>query len=296
MRVGIALKFCQTESLSGISPNMKSYHYIKNRDIILFSIQPWNSEIAFNLKDMAYELSRYNRVLFIDRANDRKTALKSRFSVKQPGGEGIETMEKIVDNFWVLHPKSLMESGNWAPTYKLFDFFNRINNRRLAVEIKTAITKLGFKNSLFINDNDFFRGLYMKSLLPINEYIYYLRDYLTAQPYFNKYGPRCEKEMISKADLVVVNSAWLAEYASKWNPKCADIGQGCDPDAFSQDPVPEPMDLRAIPRPIIGYFGAITGMRLDEALLLYVANCLPEISLVLAGPADDQFEKSDLRY
>jgi len=275
---------------------MKSYHFIKKRDIILFSFQPWKSEIGFNLKDMAYELSRYNRVLFIDRANDRKTALKTRFSVKQPEGEGMEIMEKIEDNFWVLHPKSLMESGNWAPTYKLFDFFNRINNRRLAVEIKSAIAKLGFRNSLFINDNDFFRGLYMKSLLPINEYIYYLRDYLTAQPYFKKYGPRCEKEMISKSDLVVANSAWLAEYASKWNPKCADIGQGCNPDAFGPNPVPEPMDLKVISRPIIGYFGAITGMRLDEALLLYVVDCLPEISLVLAGPADEQFEKSSLRF
>jgi teichuronic acid biosynthesis glycosyltransferase TuaH len=278
-----------------IFPNMKSYHHIKSRDLILFSIQPWNSEIGFNLKDLAYELSRYNRVLFINRANDRKTVLKTKFSVKQSGWDGLETMEKIKDNFWILHPKSLMESVNWAPTYKLFDFFNRINNRRLAAEIKSAIAGLGFTNILFVNDNDFFRGLYLKALLPVNEYIYYLRDFLTAQPYFNKYGPRCEKEMISKADLVIVNSGWLASYASKWNPNCADIGQGCDPEAFSPNAISEPADLKEIPKPIIGYFGTITGMRLDEVLLLYAAECIPEAHFVFVGPSDEQFEKSSLR-
>ncbi len=41
----------------------------------MFSFQSWNTDIAFNFKDMAYELARYNRVLFIDRATDRNTTL-----------------------------------------------------------------------------------------------------------------------------------------------------------------------------------------------------------------------------
>ena len=58
------------------------HRFIKNRDIILFSFQPWNSDIAFNFKDMAFELARYNRVLFIDRARDRNTILKNLFKGK----------------------------------------------------------------------------------------------------------------------------------------------------------------------------------------------------------------------
>ena len=83
-----------------------------------------------------------------------------------------------------------------------------------------------------INDNDFFRGLYQKSFLPVRDYIFYIRDALTSQPYFKKYGPRCEMEMIQKADLVVANSGWLAEYAGQWNPNSVDIGQGCNLEAF----------------------------------------------------------------
>jgi teichuronic acid biosynthesis glycosyltransferase TuaH len=144
-----------------------SYRFIKNRDIILFSFQQWNADIAFNFKDMAYELARYNRVLFINRARDRNTALKNMFSGKTPTVTTRGNPEHIQDNIWVLHPESLLESGTWSPTYKLFDFFNRINNKRIAAEIKIGIKKLDFKNCLLINDNDFYRGLYLKSLLPV---------------------------------------------------------------------------------------------------------------------------------
>jgi teichuronic acid biosynthesis glycosyltransferase TuaH len=272
-----------------------SHQFIKNRDIILFSSQSWNSDIAFNFRDMALELARYNRILFVDRARDRNSVLKTIFSETPVISESSGNPETIQDNFWVLRPKSTLESGNWSPVYKLFDFFNRTNNKRLAIEIKNAIRTLDFKNCLFINDNDFFRGLYLKSLLPVRDYIFYIRDFLTSQPYYKKFGPRCEMEMIRKADLVVANSDWLADYAGQWNPKTVNIGQGCNLESFISDIQPEPGDLKGIPRPIIGYCGAISAMRLDEDLLMHIAGSLPEMSLVMVGPADTEFENSPLR-
>ena len=272
-----------------------SHRFIKDRDIVLFSFQAWNSDIAFNFKDMAYELARFNRVLFIDRALDRNTVLKNMFLGKSLRALKPENLEQIQENFWVLHPNTLLESGNWSPNFKLFDFFNRINNKRISVEIKGAIRKLGLKNCLLINDNDFYRGLYLKSLLPIREYIFYLRDFLTIQPFFKKFGPRCEMEMIQKADLVVTNSAWLANYAGQWNPNSVDIGQGCNLHEFAKTSADKPEDLKGVPGPIVGYCGAITAMRLDEELILFIASSLPEMSLVLLGPMDANFEKSTLR-
>jgi teichuronic acid biosynthesis glycosyltransferase TuaH len=272
-----------------------SHRFIKDRDIVLFSFQAWNSDIAFNFKDMAYELARFNRVLFIDRARDRNTVLKNMFLGKASQVSRTEDLELIQENFWVLHPDTLLESGNWSPNFKLFDFFNRINNKRISVEIKSAIRRLGLKNCLLINDNDFFRGLYLKSLLPVREYIFYLRDFLTIQPFFKKFGPRCEMEMIQKADLVVTNSTWLANYAGQWNPNSVDIGQGCNLHEFVKTNTNSPKDLKGVSGPIVGYCGAITAMRLDEELLLYIATSLPEMSLVLVGPMDANFENSSLR-
>jgi glycosyltransferase involved in cell wall biosynthesis len=273
------------------------YRFIKDRDIIMFSLQSWNTDIAFNFKDMAYELTRYNRVLFVDRATDRKTNLKSRFgqTQKSRNGEKEEYLEQPGDNFWLLRPKSVLESGGWSPNYKLFDFFNRINNKRLAAEIKEAIRVLGFSNSILLNDNDFYRGLYLKTLLPVREYIFYLRDFLTSQPFFEKFGPRCEKEMIEKSDLVVANSRWLAAYAGQWNPNSADIGQGCNLDEFIREDLPVPADLKEIPGPVLGYCGAVTRLRLDEELLLRLATSFPECSVVLVGPSDTGLDRGRLR-
>ena len=83
-----------------------AHQFIKNRDIVLFSFQPWNSGIAFNFKDMAYELARYNRVLFIDRARDRHSILKRIFSPEKQEAENSGTPELIRDNLWILHPNS----------------------------------------------------------------------------------------------------------------------------------------------------------------------------------------------
>jgi teichuronic acid biosynthesis glycosyltransferase TuaH len=102
-------------------------------------------------------------------------------------------------------------------------------------------------------------------------------------------------ETIQKADLVVANSAYLANHAGQWNPYSVDIGQGCNLDEFIVDWLPEPEDMRSIPRPIIGYCGAITAMRLDEELLLHLSSSMPEMSLVMVGPSDADFDKSKLR-
>ncbi len=273
-----------------------SHRYIKNRDIVLFSFQPWNCDIAFNFKDMAYELARHNRVLFIDRAIDRNTVLKSKLFPKGVSSEKpAEAWEKIQENFWVFHPQSVLESGNWSPSFKLFDFFNRINNKRLATEIKAAIRKLNFKEVMLINDNDFFRGLYQKDLLPCRDYIFYIRDFLTIQPFFKKFGPECEKRMIEKSDLIVANSAYLSDYASQWNPNSADIGQGCNLADFLVPEIPKPADLAAVPDKIIGYCGAVTSMRLSEEVLLHIARSFPQYSVVLVGPSDEFFDRSALR-
>jgi teichuronic acid biosynthesis glycosyltransferase TuaH len=270
--------------------------FIKNRDIVLFGLQPWESPIAFNFRDMAYELARYNRVLFVNRATDRKTVLKTRMKPDvRPVTSEKDYIRSIQDNLWVLSPRSVLESGSWSPNYKLFNFFNRINNKRIAAEIKMAMYRLGFKNTLLINDNDFYRGLYLKSLLPVREYIYYLRDFLTVQPFFERYGPRCEKEMIEKADLVVTNSAYLAAYASQWNPNSTDIGQGCQLDDFLADGQAMPEDMKNIPGPVLGYCGVLSGYRLDESLLMELSESFPACSLVLVGPSDAVFEKSVLR-
>jgi len=99
--------------------------------------------------------------------------------------------------------------------------------------------------------------------------------------------------MFKKADIVVANSSYLAEYAKEWNRNSYDIGQGCHLENFLEENLPVPDDMKDIPRPIIGYCGAITSMRLDIDVIKHIASSLPDCSIVLVGPADSFFENSN---
>jgi glycosyltransferase involved in cell wall biosynthesis len=272
---------------------------IKGYDIIMMGLQPWDIEIGSNFKNMALELSLHNRILYVNRALDRASLVKyrkdkkiqSRIKARRTTGYIINDVQQ---NVWAMDPGVLLESINWIKPSFLFDYCNRINNKRLAKQVKQVAAKMGFKNYLLMIDNDFFRGQYMKEYLQPRALIYYIRDYLNAQPYFAKHGKRLEPALIKKADLVICNSAYLAKYAAAYNPHAYDTGQGCELENFVMQPYPVPAILKSISKPIIGYTGAILHSRLDEELLLHIAANKPGLHLVLVGPEDDFFKKSKL--
>ena len=268
------------------------HNFIKNKDIVLFSFQPWESGIGFNFKEMAFELAKYNRVLFVNRAPDRNSLLRNKNESNQLKKK--TELTQIEKNLWLYNPDIVMESINWISINSVYDLLNKINNRRLAGAIKKIIKKLGFKDFIFINDNDFYRGLYQKEYLECSHYIFYIRDFLTIQPYFRKHGTRLEEKIIKKADLVVANSAYLANYASQWNERTFDIEQGCDLKNYLSTDYPIPDDIAKLKRPIIGYCGAVTSMRLDISVIEHIALSFPDYSIVFVGPVDKTFEKSKL--
>lgn len=276
------------------------HRFIKDRDIVMFSMQPWDAPTACNFKEMALEFAKHNRVIYVNRTADRISVIRhgadpliqARLdTVKNGTGELIS----IQPNLWVHNPRTILESLNWMPLTALFEAANRINSKRLAKEINKIIRQLGFTNVLLINDNDFFRGIDLKELVHCSDYIFYIRDYLNFQPWFRRHGPRMEKKMIEKSDLIVANSLYLANYAARYNPNSYDIGQGCDLESYLVKAPAMPGDLAGIPHPIIGYSGAISGTRLDKDIFCHIAEQLPQCSLVLVGPVTDGFDDAALR-
>ncbi len=273
---------------------------IKNRDIVLFSLQPWDEEIGSNFKDIAVELSRYNRVLYINRALDRISAITKRNEKKVKSRlrsiwQGEDELTEVHPNLWVHNPRTIVESINWLPPGSAYDFLSLLNSKRLAREINKVIRRLRFTGIILINDNDFFRGVHLKKLVPCSTYVFYVRDYLTYQPWFRKHGERMEQKMMEAADLVVANSAYLANYSRKFNPRSYDIGQGCDVDSYLVASPQVPDDMKKIPAPIIGFTGAISGTRLDEKVVEHIAEQLPNCSVVMVGPVTDGFNDESLK-
>ncbi len=273
---------------------------IKDRDIIVYGLQPWDLGIASTCKYTALEMSKNNRVLYVNAPLQRKFAM---FEKHQPQvqkrlkiikGEEPD-LEQINENMWTLYPRTMSESINWIKSAAAFNFFNKINDKRFAKKIKQTADKLGFKNYLLFNDNSMITGFYLKELLNPDVFIYLLRDAVILVPYHKLHGSRLQPQIIAKADIAVTNSDYFADYARQTNPNSHMIGQGCDLRLYKDDEnLKVPDDLKDIKGPVIGYVGFLTEIRLDIEALVHIAEQRPDWSLVLVGPEDEAFEKSKL--
>lgn len=274
---------------------------VENRDIIVFGLQPWDLNIASTCKYTAIEMSKKNRVLFVNPPLTRNLALRQKdLPEVQKRLRIIKGKEPDIvqenDNMWILYPRTIVESVNWIPFNPIFDCFNRINNKRYAKKIKEAIDKLGFKDCILFDDNSMIIGYYLKEYLKPDIFIYLLRDAVTLVSYHKRHGARLQPKIIGKADFVVTNSEFFANYARKTNPRSNMIGQGCDLSMYNDKDgkLKIPDDLVNIKKPVIGYVGFLTEIRLDIEVLVYIAEQKPEWSLVLVGPEDDAFKNSKL--
>ena len=269
-------------------------------DIIITGQQAWDVEIGSNCKNIALEFSKKHRVLYVNSPLDRISLLKNSADPKVARRRDViskkqDGLEKIQENLWVLYPDRMIESINWISSHAIFNHLNKRNNRIFAGSIERGIQRLNFRNYVHFNDNDMFRSFYLKDYLKPDISIYYSRDYMLAVDYWKKHGTLLEPQLIAKSDICVANSTYLASYCKKYNPESYYVGQGCDLEIF-MDGIrsTEPADMSLIAKPRIGYVGALQNLRLDLTLLHYIATTRPDWTIVLVGPEDDEFKKSNL--
>ncbi|MCL6524183.1 MAG: glycosyltransferase [Thermoflavifilum sp.] len=271
-----------------------------NRNIVIIGLQPWYTDIGSNCKHIATEWVKTHQVLYVNIPINRKSWIRQnkhpefRYHADVIKGKKPAIIQ-IDDHFWNLYPPTIHESINWVKSARLFDWLNKINNQRLAKDIQWAIKQLGFRNYVLFNDNDIFRGFYLKELLQPNIYVYYCRDYLRAVPYFKYHADRLEPIHIQKADLAVANSHYLEAYLKQYNTNSYYTGQGCNLSLFNGNKTYDtPPDIQNIPRPRIGYVGNLYALRIDEQIIHHIAIQKKEWHIVLIGPEDENFQKSSL--
>ncbi|OLY91859.1 Glycosyltransferase involved in cell wall bisynthesis [Cnuella takakiae] len=273
---------------------------ILGRDIIIVGQQPWDTSIGSNCKDIAIELSKHNRVLYVNSPLDRITSIKhkkqqeiqKRINIINKSERGLY---QINNNLWNLYPDCLVESINWLNSTFIFDFINKRNNKIFSKSIINALQELNFKDYILFNDNELIKCFYLKDLLGPSISIYYSRDYILATDYWKKHGTRLEPLLISKSDICVTNSIFLQEYCSRYNPNSFYVGQGCDFSIFQVNTVSSFKfldNIKEIKRPIVGYVGSLLSSRLDLSLIEYIVKDNPNYSFVFVGPEDDDFKTS----
>jgi glycosyltransferase involved in cell wall biosynthesis len=274
---------------------------IKDRDFIVYGLQPWDLNIASTCKYTALEISKNNRVLFVNPPLQRSSALKEKHKpevqkrLRIIKGEEADLVQEN-ENMWILYPRTIVESINWIKSPAIFNFLNKINDKRFAKKVKQAAKKLNFKDVILFNDNSMLNGFYFKELLKPSLFIYLLRDAVILVDYHKRHGTRLQPQIIAKADFAVANSDFFANYCRETNPNSFMIGQGCDLTMYNDKDgtLQIPDDLKDIKKPIIGYVGFLTTIRLDIEVLVHYAEQRPDTSLVLVGPEDENFKNSRL--
>lgn len=272
---------------------------IGNRDFIIVGQQAWDVQIGSNCKNIALELSKHNRVLYVNPPLDRVTQFRDRGEariikrLKMIRGEE-NNLIRINQNLWNLYPDCILESINWIKNHFLFDTINHWNNSRYARSIQKTIALLQFENFILFNDNDIFRCFYLVDLLRPKTSIYYSRDFMLGVDYWKYHGEILEPEIIRKNDLCLSNSSYLTDYCKKYNPKSYFIGQGCELELYQAVPQKTVTSFEQDYKPKIGYSGVLWSLRLDIEILLFVAKAKPEWNLILIGPEDEDFKHSEL--
>jgi len=279
---------------------MNLFQPFSGNDIIIIGQQPWDTEIGSNCKDIALELSKHNRVLYVNSPLDRISLFRGkndpkvikRLNVIKGKENGLL---QINNNLWNYYPDCIVESINWISSHDIFNFLNKINNKRFSKSIYKAIKELHFKNIILFNDNEMFKGFYLQDYLTPLVSIYYSRDYMLGVDYWKKHGELLEPELIKKSNLCFANSTYLSDYCKQYNSQSYYIGQGCDISDF-QNPnnLSKPDDLNISTGNLIGYVGSLNSHRLDINIIEYIAQNFPDDHIVLVGPEDDVFKASAL--
>ncbi|GAA2395032.1 glycosyltransferase [Nonomuraea africana] len=102
-----------------------------------------------------------------------------------------------------------------------------------------------------------------------------------------------ESELLRRSDRIVyVSRTLMAEDEPLAGERAHFLDHGVDLEHFRRVPAErQPADLRGIPGPRVGFFGALDDFVVDFDLLERVALDLPEVSLVLIGDANGPIER-----
>jgi glycosyltransferase involved in cell wall biosynthesis len=126
--------------------------------------------------------------------------------------------------------------------------------------------------------------------LPHKLLVYDCVDEYTAFPEFSHAKPWIagrERKLLAAADLVFCTAATLYEAKRDANPHTHLVHNVGDAEHFGKALDPNlgvPDDLARLPRPIVGFVGAVSDYKLNSEWLVHLARERPEWSVVVIGP------------
>lgn len=262
--------------------------------MVLLSTADWDHPFWTNKQHVARALAELgHRVLYVESLGLRAPRLEAQDlrRIARRLVRGLRPPRPVAPGLWVWSPL-LMPAPRRA--------WQRRLNRRIFCLLATLWRRwLGLRADLLWTYNPLTGQLIDLSGHGFRQLVYHCVDDLTAQPCMP--GALIENEeaaLCAAADQVFVTSPELLRTRGRHNPhtrydpNVADVAHF----ATARDrTLPIPADLLALPPgPRLGFIGAVSGYKLDLALLAQLARHRPDCQLVLIGRVGEGDPGTDL--
>jgi glycosyltransferase involved in cell wall biosynthesis len=260
-------------------------------DITLLSTADWDHPLWTNKQHVACTLAELgHRVLYVESLGLRPM---------RPGGSdwrrvlqrlrhGLRPPRRVRPRLWVWSPLVLPGAAGGLSLW--------INRRMLGLGLALWQGLLGLRRDWLWTYNP--RTLEVLSPEPYGRLIYHCVDAIQAQPDMPAAEiDQWEVRLCRAANAVFVTSPQLLADLRALNPRTFFYPNVADGAHFARamDPqLPVPDEVAELPRPRIGFVGAVSAYKLDLPLVAKLAERHPEWSFVLIGPVGEGDPSTDV--
>lgn len=259
------------------STTFQSPDTLRGRDLLCFS-HDWTGD-PLSKTHLMRMLAKRNRVLWVNSIGYRApTICRSDLSrIFNKLSAAMRPLEEVEPNLFVHNPLLI-------PAYGCQEI-EETNRCLLRFQIQRVMNQLDFRRPINWVFNP--AAALVAGTLDEDAIIYYCVDeYAALTGIATESLARLERDLLRKADLVVVSSEQLYKSKSPENSSTILVRHGVDFDHFRKALDADtmiPPELSNLPRPMIGYFGLIAQDWVDVDLLVHVARSMPNASLVMLG-------------
>ncbi|MFC6018115.1 glycosyltransferase [Plantactinospora solaniradicis] len=230
--------------------------------VVMLSGVDWRTE-AHRQHALARELLADHRVLFVEPPGRRP---RWRFTVC-----------RIAPSLWRVVPPTVLPAGRQLPPV------NWLNRRIGALLVRRWLDRRPGRRLIWIDEDlsaTTARHLGGEAVIYDGADL----DWTFTRRWSRWYLRRGMRRAVGAADLVLASSPALVQRLPDARRPPVPLPNGCDPDQFSPSgPVAEWADQ--LPRPVLGYVGAVDTRAFDAELVAAVARLRPDWTFLIVGPS-----------
>ena len=254
---------------------------ITGRSIVCFSGTDWwyhNPQARTHI--MRILARNGNRVLFVNSLSTRLPKLTER-SGRSKVWNKLRSYRKgavcVEDNLFVVSPLALPFYGSRAARW--------LNKHAVAAQVRWYLRRFRFDTPIIWLALP--TALEAAHAIPHSLLLYEAADKISAYQGVDKAAvTELELRCIREADLAIFPGHEMYGRYARLNRRSYLVEHGVDYGHFSQaakDATDVPDDIATLPKPIVGYFGAVDYKKVDQALIRHVALARPAWSFVFIG-------------